>query len=41
MSLAERVREVEGFSAANVTGANAPTLGVEELRRDIRRWTSL
>lgn len=41
MSLSERVREVEGLKAASSTGASAPSLGVEELRRDIRRWTSL
>lgn len=40
MSLTERVREIEGLNSAN-DGLGGRGLNVEELRRDIRRWTSL
>ena len=41
MSLAERVREVEGIGMADDAMSRVSALGVEELRQDIRRWTSL
>lgn len=41
MSLTERVRQVEGLNSPSNGGSAAGRLGVEELRRDIRSWTSL
>lgn len=41
MSLTERVRQVEGLNSPSSGGSAAGRLGVEELRRDIRSWTSL
>lgn len=43
MSLAERVREVEAINAVSTDkNPSSPTrLTVDELRRDVRRWTSL
>lgn len=40
MSLVERVREIEGLNSG-MEEEIAPSLTVEELRRDVRKWTSL
>ncbi len=40
MSLTERVREIEGLNSAT-DGSGTVALTVEELRRDVKKWTSL
>lgn len=40
MSLTDRVREIEGLNSATNDGEVA-SLTVEELRRDVKKWTSL
>ncbi len=41
MTLIERVREVEVLNAASSQSENTQRLGVEELRQDVKAWTSL
>lgn len=41
MGLLERVREVEGLNASIIGERPTASLGIEELRHDVRSWTSL